>query len=108
MTPYGLSDRFGACTSIRQLSSGFAPAIDIVRLRVFGSVLRGDDTPESDLDLLVEFGKPKGLLDLVGIEQEFEDELGRKVDLVTPAALSPYFRDRVLQEARVLYEQRAA
>lgn len=83
-------------------------ANDITRLRVFGSVARGEDTPDSDLDLLVEFSKPKSLLDLIGIEQELEDQLGRKVDLVTPAALSPYLRDRILQGARVLYEQRAA
>jgi predicted nucleotidyltransferase len=81
---------------------------DVARLRVFGSVARGEDTPGSDIDLLVEFTRRKSLLDLVGIEQEFEDALGRKVDLVTPAALSPYLREQVLREARVLYERRAA
>ncbi len=81
---------------------------DIARLRIFGSVARGTDTPESDVDLLVEFTRPKSLLDLVGIEQEFEGLLGRKVDLLTPSALSPYLRERVLSEARVLYERRAA
>lgn len=77
---------------------------DIGVLRVFGSVARGTDTEESDLDLLAEFTRPKSLLDLVGIEQEFEDELGRKVDLLTPRSLSPHMRDRVLREARVVYE----
>ncbi len=81
---------------------------DVTRLRVFGSVSRGDDTPESDVDLLVEFARPKSLLALVGLEQEFEAALGRKVDLLTPAAISPYLRDRILAEARVIYERRAA
>ena len=81
---------------------------DVARLRVFGSVVRGEDRPGSDLDLLVEFTRPKSLLTLVGIEQELEEALGRKVDLVTPAALSPYIRDQVLREARVLYERPAA
>jgi predicted nucleotidyltransferase len=81
---------------------------DIARLSVFGSVARGHGRPDSDLDLLAEFARPKSLLDLVGIEQEFEDALGRKVDLLTPAALSPYIRDQVFREARVLYERPAA
>jgi predicted nucleotidyltransferase len=81
---------------------------DISRLRVFGSVARGEDHSGSDVDLLVEFTRPKSLITLVSIEQELEDALGRKVDLLTPAALSPYIRDRVLREARVLYERPAA
>ncbi len=81
---------------------------DVARLRLFGSVARGEETPDSDVDLLVEFTRPKGLLALVGLEQELEAALGRKVDLLTPAALSPYLRDLVLAEARVIYERRAA
>jgi predicted nucleotidyltransferase len=81
---------------------------DVARLRVFGSVARGEDTADSDLDLLVEFIRPKSLLALVGVEHQFADALGRKVDLVTLAALSPYMRDQVLRESKVLYEQRAA
>jgi predicted nucleotidyltransferase len=80
---------------------------DVALLRVFGSAARGEDTAESDLDLLVEFTESKSLLDLVGLEQEFEDALGRKVDLVTVASLSPYLRDQVMREAQVLYERAA-
>jgi len=80
---------------------------DVALLRVFGSAARGEDTAESDLDLLVEFTEPKSLLDLIGIEQEFEEALGRNVDLVTPASLSPYLRDQVVREAQVLYERAA-
>jgi predicted nucleotidyltransferase len=81
---------------------------DVALLRVFGSAARGEDTLESDVDLLVDFSEPKSLFDLVRIEQEFEEALGRKVDLVTSASLSPYLRDQVLGEAQVLYERRAA
>lgn len=69
---------------------------------------RGEDTEGSDLDLLVEFTAPKSLLDLVGIEQELECALGRRVDLQTPASLSPYLREQVMRESRVLYERHAA
>lgn len=81
---------------------------DVALLRVFGSAARGEDTMESDVDLLVDFSEPKSLFDLVRIEQEFEEALGRKVDLVTSASLSPYLRDQVLGEAQVLYERLAA
>ncbi len=82
-------------------------AHDIGLLRVFGSVARGEEGPDSDLDLLVRFDKRKTLLDLIAIEDEFGLALGRKVDLVTEGALSPYIKDRVLREARVLYEHAA-
>jgi uncharacterized protein len=81
---------------------------DVARLRVFGSVARGEDSPQSDVDLLVEFTKPKSLVDLVGIEFEFGEALGRRVDLLTPASLSPYMRDQVLSEARDVYVRPAA
>jgi uncharacterized protein len=80
----------------------------VSRLRVFGSAARNEAGPESDLDLLVEFSGRVTLFDLVGMEQELEDELGLDVDLVTPASLSPYIRERVLSEARVIYERPAA
>ena len=70
-----------------------------VRLRVFGSCVRGNSTKESDLDLLAEFEPGRDLLDLVGLKQELEALLGRKVDVVTERGLSPYLRDRILREA---------
>ena len=77
----------------------------IATLRVFGSVARGDDRADSDVDLLVRFAGRKTLLDLVRVEEEFERALGRKVDLVTEGGLHPRLRDRVLRDARVLYER---
>lgn len=74
------------------------------RLSAFGSVLRSDFSPESDLDLIVEFdaGRTPGLA-FFRLESELAELFGRRVDLNTKASLSPYFRDRVLFEARDLY-----
>ncbi len=79
---------------------------DVSKLGIFGSMARGEDTDRSDIDLLVEFGKQKSLFALVRLERELSIALGRKVDLLTEAALSPYLRERVLRELQVLYEAR--
>jgi len=68
-------------------------------IRVFGSVARGEDRPDSDLDLLIDLEEGRSLLDLIAIQQDLEDLLERKVDVVTEPELSPYFRDDVLKEA---------
>jgi len=78
----------------------------IRRLALFGSVLRDDFGPDSDVDVLVEFEPAArvGLLRLAGMEIELGEILGRKVDLNTPGFLSQYFRDKVLAEAEVQYD----
>ena len=79
----------------------------IRRLSLFGSVLRGDAGPDSDVDLLVEFsrGARPSFLDLAEIERELSGLLaGRRVDLRTADDLSRYFREEVLREAEVQYE----
>lgn len=77
----------------------------IRRLALFGSVLRQDFQPGSDVDVLVEFepGHRIGLIRLARIERELSELIGRKVDLNTEGFLSPYFRDEVLKEAEVHY-----
>jgi predicted nucleotidyltransferase len=78
----------------------------ILRLALFGSVLRDDFAPESDIDVLVEFepGHPVGLLKLAGMERELSELFGgRRVDMNTPKMLSPYYRDRVVAEAEQVY-----
>lgn len=77
---------------------------DAEMIGVFGSMARGDDTPESDIDLLVRFSKPKSLLTLVKLERELSIALVRKVKVLTEAAVSPYLRDRIKRELRVIYE----
>lgn len=77
----------------------------VKRLSLFGSVLTDGFGPDSDVDMLVEFLPRTEVtyLDLVGLEMELAELIGRKVDLRTPAELSRYFRDRVLREAQVQY-----
>jgi predicted nucleotidyltransferase len=76
----------------------------IRRLALFGSVLRDDFTPDSDVDVLVEFdeGKTPGFVYFT-MQEELSDILGRRADLKTPNELSKYFRDEVLAEAEELY-----
>jgi len=76
----------------------------ICRFALFGSVLREDFRPDSDVDGLVEF-EPGQVPDVrfFVLEQELSEIFGRKVDLNTPAFLSPYFRHRVMDEAEVQY-----
>jgi len=71
-------------------------------VRVFGSVARGEDGPGSDLDLLVDLRLGRSLLDLIALKQDLEDLLGQAVDVVTEAGISPYVRDRVVQQAMAL------
>gem|GEM_PF-163488 len=79
----------------------------IRRLALFGSALRDDFTPESDVDILVEFepGHVPGFIKLAGMEIELGSVLGRKVDIRTPEDLSPYFREEVVHSAEVQYAQ---
>jgi predicted nucleotidyltransferase len=78
----------------------------IRRLALFGSVLRDDFGPQSDIDVLVEFEPDAkvGLFKLYDLEQELSRILGgRKVEISTPKSLSKYFRDTVVSEAQALY-----
>jgi predicted nucleotidyltransferase len=79
----------------------------IRRLSLFGSVLREDFGPESDIDVLVEFepGANVGLITLAGMEIELSQILGHKAEMHTVKGLDPYFRDEVLDLAEVQYEQ---
>ncbi len=86
--------------------ASFCEQHHIRRLALFGSVLKGVDRPDSDVDLLVDFmpeGTP-GLLGIAAMELELSDMLGgRRVDLRTAQDLSRYFRDEVVGTAEVLY-----
>ncbi|MBS0545769.1 MAG: nucleotidyltransferase family protein [Thauera sp.] len=68
--------------------------------RVFGSVVHGDDTDGSDLDLLIDPRPDTSLLDIAQIQVELEAQLGVPIDVLTPSALPMKFRDQVLREAR--------
>ena len=79
----------------------------IRKLSLFGSALKDNFGPDSDIDLLVEFEPDYrvGLITLAGMEIELTQLLGRKVDMRTPADLSRYFRQQVVDSAEVQYVQ---
>jgi len=80
---------------------------DIQRVSLFGSYAYGTPTEESDIDLLVEFipDNSVGMFKFLDMKHAFEDRLHKKVDLVTPDALSKYFRDEVLEKSEPIYDR---
>ena len=77
---------------------------DVVKVCVFGSMARGEANGQSDIDLIIEFSERKSLLALVALERKISTALGRKVDLLTEAALSPYLQDRIMHDLQIIYE----
>jgi len=73
------------------------------KVAVFGSYVRGEEKPESDIDIIVEFSERKSLLKLVQIERELSEALGIKVDLLTEKSISPYLIDTIKREMEVVY-----
>jgi hypothetical protein len=71
-------------------------------VRVFGSVARGDDRADSDIDLLVDVEPGRSLLDVIGFEQDLSELLGRRVEVLTDGGLSPYLQQQILAEAASL------
>lgn len=79
---------------------------DVETAGVFGSYARDEETPESDVDILVDFSQPIGLLKIVRLERSLSQKLDRPVDLVTRGSLSPYLKDSILSDLKVFYEKR--
>ena len=92
----------------REDIAAFCRRNHIRKLSLFGSFLRGDAGPESDIDFLVEFDPEHipGLIRLAGMEIELSKILGRKVELRTAQDLSPYFRKEVVDSAELQYAER--
>jgi hypothetical protein len=88
-----------------QAIAAFCSRHGVRRLSLFGSILRSDFGPESDVDMLVEFeqGRTPGMIGFGSMILELGQLIGRTVDLRTPNDLSPYFRPAVLREARPLH-----
>jgi predicted nucleotidyltransferase len=97
--------RTGVTMPSKEQLAEFSKQHHIRKLALFGSILREDFGPDSDIDILVEF-EPEhipGLFDLMKMEEELSSLFGRIVDLRTPKDLSRYFRDEVLERAEVQY-----
>ena len=71
-------------------------------LRLFGSAIRGDERPDSDIDLLVDLAENRGFRDYLALVEELESLLGRRVEVIIARSLSPHFRPYVEAEARPL------
>ena len=74
----------------------------VKRIGLFGSYVRGEERPGSDIDVIVEFSETKSLLELVRIERELSEALGIKVDLLTEKSISPYLIEGVKREMEVV------
>ena len=71
-------------------------------VRLFGSVVRGEEQQDSDVDLLVDMQENRSLFDLIGLQQDIEKILDRKVDILTPNGINRYLKERILAEAAAL------
>ena len=100
MTTAGLLRREDVFTVLRD-SRPLLEAFGVARLSLFGSFARDEGRQDSDVDLLVEFTRPIGLFQFVRLQQQLTERIGRRVELVTPGALKPQLRDRILDEAVV-------
>ena len=76
---------------------------NVTMLGLFGSYSRGDETETSDLDLLIKFTKGISLLAHIRLQRQLSELLGREVDLVTENSISPYLREKIMDELRVIY-----
>jgi len=86
---------------IEKIKKAILPTLrkhDVVKASLFGSLVRGEDTAASDVDLLIQFKGRKSLLDLVGLELALKDQLNQDVDVLTFASLNHLIRERVLKE----------
>ncbi len=86
---------------IKSISKLIIPILkrnDIVKAGIFGSFARGEAKKSSDVDILIKFKKEKSLLDVVRIERELSEKLGRKVDLVNYGIIHPKLKKQILQE----------
>ncbi len=79
----------------------------VLKAAIFGSFARGEETKNSDLDLLVKMPKSKTFLDMADLKVELEDKLGREVDLVEYNAIKPLIKDQVLRDKKEIYEKKS-
>jgi uncharacterized protein len=88
-------------STIDQIKERIIPLLKeagVLRASLFGSYVRGEQTEESDIDILIEFPEGKSLLDLVDLEMKLEQTLGRKVDVLTYTSVSTYLKEYIQKD----------
>jgi predicted nucleotidyltransferase len=94
---------------VQEITQKIEPVLkkhDVSFAGLFGSRARGEERPDSDVDLLVRFNEQKGLFEMVGLEHDLSEVLNLEVDVVTEGALSPLLKSEVLKDLQPLYGQR--
>ncbi len=95
----------GKRMTVEEVKAKILPVLDkhdVKRASIFGSIARDDSDENSDIDILVELGGEKSLLDLAGLKIELEEILGKGVDVLTYESLHPLLKDRILGEQKVI------
>ncbi|MBI5474510.1 MAG: nucleotidyltransferase family protein [Ignavibacteriae bacterium] len=90
-------------SDMRRVIVDFLKQHDARRISVFGSFARGEETEESDIDILVSFNRDISFLDLVGLELELSDMLGKKVDLVMEGGVNPMLKPYIDRDIEIIY-----
>ena len=93
--------------TIAQIKEKAAPVLKkygVESASVFGSAARGEDTPDSDVDILIAVGEKMGVYEFVGLQFELEETLGRKVDLVSKAAVNKHIKPYITKDLVSIYE----
>ena len=88
---------------VKELATPVLRRHGVARARIFGSTARGMARVDSDIDLLVELGRPMGMVAYARLVQELEASLGREVDVVTEGSLNRHLRPYVLRDAQIIY-----
>lgn len=91
---------------IKKKTSPILKRYGVTYAAVFGSLARGEDSPQSDVDILVRLGRPTGIVGYMRLIENLEQILRKKVDLVTEQSLNKYVRPYVLPNLKTIYEER--
>jgi len=95
--------------SVADIQKEVAPILrkyGVRRASVFGSASRGEDTSQSDIDILVAIGRPMGLFTFLKMKREMERTLGRKVDIITENSVDKFIRPHIVKDLRVIYGEK--
>ena len=93
--------------NILEIQNKISPVLKeygVKRASVFGSVSRGEDSPKSDVDIMISLGKPMGMFAYMNLIRKIEDRLGRKVDLVTENSINKFVRPYIQSDLKTIYE----